>query len=64
MDQLWRADWIERASSEFAGPVAVAVVAEVGPVQEVLPDTVEPEVGGFPSASFAFESSEPAERLR
>lgn len=49
------------ASSESAGLVAAAG-AEL--VQGVQPDIVEPEGGGFPSASFAFGSSEPVERLR
>lgn len=62
MDQLWRADWIGYANSEFAvSSAAAAVAAGVGPVQEVRPDTVEPEL---PFASFAFASSEPAEGLR
>lgn len=49
------------ASSESAGLVAAA---GAGLAQGVQPDIVEPEDGGFPSASFAFGSSEPVERLR
>jgi hypothetical protein len=45
LDQQWRADWRERASSELSGLVAVAVAAEVEPGREVRPDTAVPDSG-------------------